>query len=1337
MSQQQPQAAAPATVSPVHGIRAPQQLILDVNIVENWKLFKQKWRNYSIIAQLNRQPADYQVALLLHTLGDDALRVYNGFDFQTPDEERTVDEVLDRFDQFAIGEVNESYERFVFNNRGQNEGETFENFHTAIRSLIRTCNYCDNCVESILRDRIVVGVRDADTQTTLLKERKLTLQRAIDICKSAENASTRGRALRPDTVHKVEPSYQHRPRKYNPGKGNQPTRSADKEHDTERKCKFCGRTHPMKKELCPAWGQSCKSCNEKNHFALRCPNRDRRKVHNVFVDGPVSSEEEWINAIDTKDSKQLKCKMLIGETNVIFQVDTGASINTLPEKYATDIKPTNRSLQMWNLTTSKPLGTCRLSLRNPKNKKKYSVEFIVVRDEHTPLLGLNAAEKMGLVKVMDKNLDRVAIVQTQSGVYPDEQSLVKKFPTVFDSKIGTLPGVARLRVKDDSIPTIMPDRRTPIAMRDKLSGELKRLEEVGVITKVEGPTPWVSQVVIAHKKSGDLRICIDPQELNKALIRERFTLPILEEKLHELGQSRLFTMADLSSGYWHVELDEQSSLLTTFQTCHGRYRWLRLPFGTSVSAEIFQRKLLEALDGLPGIVCIADDVIIHGKDEEQHDHHLTLFLQRCSERGIKLNENKLVLKKSEVTFMGHRVTCDGLQSDPEKIRAITHMKEPKDVPELRRFLGCINYLAKFLPNLSETLSPLLNLLKKDVGWNWSSTQQDAFDKAKLLVTSTPVLTFYDPGKELLLENDASEYGLGSALYQNGKPIAFSSRSLTETETRYAQIEKEMLAVCHGLTKFHHYTYGRDVRVLTDHKPLVSIKKKPLSKAPRRIQNLLLRTQDYSYSLEYKEGKNIPVADTLSRAPLHEVPQSEVINHIFYTPIKTDRLQQIKLATLADDTLTQLKAIITKGWPNSKDEVPPTVLPYFSYRDELTVQDGIVLRGERVVIPLSMRGDIKDKVHAGHLGINSCLRRARELVFWPGMSSEIRQYIESCGVCATYCDRQPAEPLVLNKVPNRPFSTVASDIFTIEGHDYLVTVDCYSTFIEVDRLTNLTTEEVIVKLKHHFARYGIPDTLLSDNGTQYTSAKFRQFSKDWNFFHQTSSPGNSQSNGAAEAAVKVAKRMMRRCQALKEDPYIGLLNLRNTPTEGLSTSPAQRLMGRRTRTVVPTSSEALRPSMPADESTGLRAKKMMSAEKHTNRQELAPLRAGENVRVQPIRPGDKVWKEATVAHHIDGKSYKVVTKDGRQYRRSRKHLRAKTPSTHTIPPTNNLIDHTVSNPSAPADRQESSAPMAQATQDNCVPHTNEAPVVQPDATSNTSGYTTKAGRVVKPPARYSH
>ena len=260
-----------------------------------------------------------------------------------------------------------------------------------------------------------------------------------------------------------------------------------------------------------------------------------------------------------------------------------------------------------------------------------------------------------------------------------------------------------------------------------------------------------------------------------------------------------------------------------------------------MSSEIFQRKLAESLEGLPGVVCVANNVIIHGPNTEAHDTHYKAFLQRCREQDIKLNKAKLELRK-DVTFMGHQITKDGLQTDPEKVNAIKDYPAPTNVEELRRLLGMVNYLSRYLPHLTEDLQPLQNLLKKDVQWTWALSQEKAFQTVKEKITNSPTLVFYKQDDSLTLINDASEYGLGSVLIQKDRPVAYASRTLTPTERNYAQIKKEMLAVLFGLQKFHHYTYGRPVHVVTDHRPLVAISNKPLSKAPMQLQSMLLRAQ---------------------------------------------------------------------------------------------------------------------------------------------------------------------------------------------------------------------------------------------------------------------------------------------------------------------------------------------------------------------------------------------------------------------------------------------------------------------------------------------------------------
>ena len=418
-------------------------------------------------------------------------------------------------------------------------------------------------------------------------------------------------------------------------------------------------------------------------------------------------------------------------------------------------------------------------------------------------------------------------------------------------------------------------------------------------------------------------------------------------------------------------------------------------------------------------------------------------------------------------------------------------------------------------------------MKKEVTYNWSENEDKAFNRVKSMITQAPTLIFYDPKKELTVENDACEYGIGSALLQEGRPVAYASRTLSAAERRYANIEREMLAAVYGLEKFHHYTYGRHTTVVSDHKPLEAISKKPLASAPRRLQSLLLRAKTYKHTIVYKAGKDIPLADALSRAPVDRPREEEVtaVHAVTFSKIKPSRLEDVRKATAGDNTLMELGKTILVGWPDTRSETPEVLLPYFGYRDELTIQDGVLYRGDRVIIPDSLRREMKTKVHAGHLGINACLRRARDMIFWPGMSAEIRHHVETCGTCATYCDKQPTAPLVMQEVPTLPWQKISTALFTWEGKEHLVTVDHNSGFFEVDILPNISSETVIAAMKPHFARHGIPEGVTSDNGAQYTSASFKKFSSEWRFTHETISPGNSQANGIAEAAVKVAKKIL--------------------------------------------------------------------------------------------------------------------------------------------------------------------------------------------------------------------
>ena len=1243
--------------------KVPPPLTLEGNKVLQWKLFKKRWNNYMILTNFNTKPREYQIARLENCLADDALELLEGFSFETPEEERTVAEIMDAFERYSLGETNETMERHNFAKRSQKEGETFDRFLADLRTMIKTCGYCVDCTPKILTDRIVLGIISDETREDLLKERKLTVAQCVDICRAQECAAVQSKSLKHETVNQVANKK---------GAGDH-----NKREPKKGLCRYCGSEHVFIKTECPAWGRKCTYCDGRNHleevcmrkkYARAAKPKDRKeskkdkktKVNNI-AEGwtSESSDEEWVYSVQgPARNRDVKCQMEVNGNVVKFQIDTGSSVNLLPDRYvdASTVSPYKGKLTTWDGTQINAIGTCRATVRNPRTRKKFNVEFLIYKGGLQPLLGLKASKQMQLITVHYDNFDVVSAVK--------EESL---FPDVFSDGIGLLPGIQELKVKPEAIPIVMATRRTPVNIRQELKNELDRLESLGVITPIEEATPWVSQIVIVKKPDGRLRVCIDPHELNKALLREHYEMPILDDILHEIRESKFFSKADLSSGYWHVKLSEESSKMTTFQTCFGRYRWLRLPFGLSVSAEVFQKKLMHALADIPGTICIADDVIIHGKDEETHDKNLKAFLSKCQELGIKLNKKKLEIKKQDISFMGHMITTEGLKADPSKVKAITAMEAPKDTEGLRRVLGIVNYLGKFAPNLATLSHPLTNLLKKDVPWNWSETQDKAFAEIKRVISNAPLLAFYNPSKELVVENDACEYGIGSVLMQEGRPIAYASRSLTSAERNYAQIEKEMLAAVYGLEKFHHYTYGRPVTIITDHKPLESIARKPLGKAPRRLQSLLLRARNYTHHIVYQPGKSIPTADALSRAPVEPAAEANdidaAVHNVVLHRLRNTKLDEIRGATAKDPTLIQLGDTIRQGWPENKRGVPEMIRAFYDYRDELVTQDGVIYRGDRVVIPKTMQSEMKQKVHAGHLGINACLRRARDLIYWPGMSKDIRQHVETCATCAAHSTQQPQETIIHGEAPNRPWQKVGSDLFKWEGREYIIVTDYYSNFFEMEQIEASTSSAVIKSLKKQFARHGIPTNLVSDNGAQYTSADFKAFTNSWGIEHSTISPGNSQANGAAEAAVKTAKRLMDRCKASGEDIHLALINHRNTPSEGLETSPAQRLFGRRTSTLVPTAEKKLQAMMPIKQGDDVKVEQRRKQLRHGT--DLKPLCVGDNIRMQPIQKGEKLWKEGQVVTDLGSRSYEVETHvDGTRYRRNRRFLRKTQRSSHT-------------------------------------------------------------------------
>ncbi|KAK9539543.1 hypothetical protein VZT92_004643 [Zoarces viviparus] len=305
-------------------------------------------------------------------------------------------------------------------------------------------------------------------------------------------------------------------------------------------------------------------------------------------------------------------------------------------------------------------------------------------------------------------------------------SITEEFADVFKG-IGLFPGECTFHLKPSAIPVVCPPCCIPYDLRNRLKDELDEMEKMDIIQKVTEPTEWVNALVAVEKpKTGKLRVCLDPRPLNKAIQRPHYPLPTLDDVTPRLAGAQYFSVLDARSGYWTIKLSHESSMLTTFNTIYGRYRFNRLPFGIISAQDEFQRRVDEAYEGLQGVAAIVDDILLCGRTKEEHDANLRAMLERTRERGIKLNKDKRIICVSEVSYFGHKLTREGIKPDPNKVKAIKEMAPPRNKAELETILGMVTYLSKFAPRLSEAIAPLRELLKENSEFTWDSNQDVAF-----------------------------------------------------------------------------------------------------------------------------------------------------------------------------------------------------------------------------------------------------------------------------------------------------------------------------------------------------------------------------------------------------------------------------------------------------------------------------------------------------------------------------------------------------------------------------------------------------------------------------------
>ena len=841
---------------------------------EDWPKWARRFERFRKASGLDSKAEEVQVNTLLYSMGDTADDVLRSFKLSEEDAKH-YETVVGKFEQHFVRRRNVIYERARFNQRSQEPGESANTFITALFTLAEHCGYAA-MHDEMIRDRIVVGLRDARLSEKMQLEADLTLEKAITQARQAESIKQQQLFVR-GTAEGPSPRQSEKDVGAVSKGRRSPRIASDKKHPKPDKgqapsCGWCGKSPTHPKRLCPAKDATCHKCSKRGHFQSVCRSA---KVSELHINSPPE-EVTFLGALTKgspggRDSPWTVQLSLNGKPTK-FEIDTGAEVTVISPKTYRAIGspslhpptkalrgPSNNPLQVKGQFTAN-LGTGR---------REVEQELFVVEGLHKQLLGRPAIQALELaVRV--------------HGVQESNLSPVARYPSLFRG-LGKLEGDYSIQLEEGAKPYAMTvPRRVAIPLLKSIKEELTRMVKLGVISPVKEPTAWCAGMVVVPKRDQRVRICVDLTHLNKSVRRERHPIPAVEQSLAQLAGAQMFTTLDANSGFWQIPLDQESALLTTFITPFGRYCFHRLPFGITSAPEHFQRRMSDLLAGLERVVCMMDDILIHGRSMEEHDARLEKVLQRLQSAGLTLNSQKCHFSKVQVKFLGQVVNKDGVLPDPDKVRAIQEVQPPKTVSDVRRFLGMCNHLSKFSPTLAEKTKPLRELLNKNNHWTWGEPQQTAFVEVKQAMITSPVLSLFDQSRETVVSADASSYGLGAVLLQKQpdnelKPISYISRSLTPTEQRYAQIEKEALAFTWACERFSDFLLGLDFHILTDHKPLVPLfGGKNLDDLPLHVQRFRLRMMRFKFTISHVPGKDLLMADALSRAPCSEAREEDLL-----------------------------------------------------------------------------------------------------------------------------------------------------------------------------------------------------------------------------------------------------------------------------------------------------------------------------------------------------------------------------------------------------------------------------------------------------------------------------
>lgn len=790
---------------------------------------------------------------------------------------------------------------------------------TELRRLASYCKF--NAVElENVRDRLVAGCHDDKIREKLfLEPETLTLDAAIVLAQNVERASSESKQL--SSVHNAQASYDSSLLKLssdtNAAAAFQRGRPQSTKYRAQSKssvtpntsapCGYCGGKQHQILDRCPARNVDCHNCHKRGHFARVCrsaPTSESTqrgsRAKSDTDDRSVTTVQ--ISALNATRSSNSYVTVELAGVNTSLLIDTGAqasvisydALRKLPPR--TCLKSTSTRLKDFRGSRIPICGTICVPVKYRDEALPSFTFFVVQRGESILGQDLFDALRFNIVyadtyrirAVMQEDSDATNFAQSPLATshfgstpltpLPSSPAPSTPMPFVLLKYSSLTHADPRKSIKGYSHkpvvnmlipPTAQPLRRVPLALLPKVKEEIDRMVRDGVLKPIDA-ADWLSNMVIAYKANGAIRICADLTNVNAAIIPDRYPLPTIEELSQFFADSTVFSKIDLKWGYLQVRLNEAAQHLTSMITPFGVYKWLRLPFGLCSAPSCFQKIIAQILDGIDGVKNLLDDIIISGRTRAKHDDRLDRVLKRLAERDVVINVDKSAFGVDAVDFVGHRVSRKGVGPLQSNIDAILTLRQPTSQKELRSFLGAAGFYRKFVPRYSDIVEPLNLLLKSDTPFDWTETHDHAFAALKSELVSKRVLSHFDATLPTIVTTDAPAVAIGAVLSQlqrdeTERPVAFASRILSSAERNYSVSEREALACIWACEHWHWYLYGRHFELRTDHSPLTTLLTGGgKGRRPMRLLRWADRLNEYSFNVTYKPGAVNVVADLLSR-----------------------------------------------------------------------------------------------------------------------------------------------------------------------------------------------------------------------------------------------------------------------------------------------------------------------------------------------------------------------------------------------------------------------------------------------------------------------------------------